>query len=157
MKRFIKLYSDDIIDLKGLLEEEKNRYNSGVSSIFYPYIESFKLVKSDDKLVAWPLDKEGHKIPNKKLRYNNFFSEYLDEIVKDSDNVEDLFDGYALENEINTDGPYTYMDKEQFELFRKAIVEVLPITKQKCYGAIWTDWGFKFVAELNQKGEWKIL
>ena len=44
----------------------------------------------------------------------------------------------------------------------KNLVNILPLenidlTKDKIYGAIWTDKGLIYVAKLNEKGKWELI
>lgn len=80
-----------------------------------------------------------------------------DDILKQADTIEELFDEFVLENEIKTDEKCSIMKRKIFEVLRKAITETMPITKQKCFGAIWTNKGLIYVAKMNNDGEFELL
>ena len=80
-----------------------------------------------------------------------------DDILKQADTIEELFDEFVLENEIKTDEKCSIMKRKIFEVLRKAITETMPITKQKCFGAIWTNNGLIYVAKMNNDGEFELL
>lgn len=75
--------------------------------------------------------------PNKKLEYHIF----NENIIKESDNLEDLFDEYVFENVL---GKILNMKK-------------FPEDCSRYYGAIWTNKGLIYVARMNKDGEWEIL
>ena len=68
-----------------------------------------------------------------------------DEIVAQADTIEDLCDefvviGREVEENFITKCPKAYL-KGNFEI----------------YGAVWCEWGLKFVARMNSKGELELL
>ena len=74
-------------------------------------------------------------------------------------------------NPIVREGVYDYDLIKQADYIRelldeiidnKNLVNILPLenidlTKDKIYGAIWTDKGLIYVAKLNEKGNWELL
>ena len=64
------------------------------------------------------------------------------DVIKESDNIEDLFDGYVVRNEVVRDLDIAKSYSKEF---------LKPV-----YGAIWTQKGLIYVAELTDKG-WKLV
>ena len=72
----------------------------------------------------------------------------LKEQFKASDNIEDLFDLNVI---VTSDGKHHIengLGIINIDLFNKS--------GDKAYGCIWTDWGLKYVAKLNEKGQWEL-
>jgi hypothetical protein len=83
-----------------------------------------------------------------------------DEIINRADTIEELCDRWV---EISNDEVYQigyfYVDFEKMEL--PPLKQINPINKKRIkveiYGAIWTKWGLKYVAKMNDKGELELL
>ena len=78
---------------------------------------------------------------------------------KESNMVEKLCDAFVCEQYIifiNCDKT----KKMEYE-FAGELCAWKPITQNMInngiYGAVWTEWGLKYVAKLDKKGKWKIL
>ena len=128
--RYIKTKDGKIIDVEKILENAKEKYNS-YSGGYYQKISSFKLKKVEDELVAVPLDENGKTIKHKNLRYNIFFRCYLEDIVKQSDNLDELIDEYILKD--TETGYCGIMDKEVM----KHSINPGTAYGREFYGAIW--------------------
>lgn len=78
------------------------------------------------------------------LRNERFIANH-GEVLKQADNIEDLCDGFVL------------VDKE---LNHKTIIAsskgFASSNDYELYGAIWTEWGLKYVAKMNQYGEMEL-
>ena len=72
-----------------------------------------------------------------------------DQVIKQSENIEELCDRFVV------------MDKETKEVMN--IVSFLAYAKLWSYckynidGAIWTEWGLKYVVKLDDKGELELI
>lgn len=73
-------------------------------------------------------------------------------VIKQADTIEDLCDEFVIKAYCSND-PFLFM-KEQIDI--KDFIS-------KCdkdtiiYGAIWCEWGLKYVARMNEKGEFELL
>ena len=71
------------------------------------------------------------------------------QVIKQSENIEDLCDRFVV------------MDKETKEVM--SIVTFLEYAKlwsyckYNIYGAVWCEWGLKYVAKLDDKGELELI
>ena len=72
-----------------------------------------------------------------------------DQVIKQSENIEELCDRFVV------------MDKETKEVMN--IVSFLEYAKlwsyckYNIYGAIWTEWGLKYVVKLDDKGKLELI
>lgn len=64
-------------------------------------------------------------------------------IIKSADTIEELCDEFVVE------------DNYDFAIFNN--LKLARQTKGTCYGAIWTKWGLKYVAKMNDKRELELL
>lgn len=64
-------------------------------------------------------------------------------IVKQSDDIEELFNCF-----VDHDCEYDTFLVTNDSMCRH---------NHEIYGAIWTKWGLKYVAKMNDKGEWELL
>lgn len=74
---------------------------------------------------------------------------------KQADTIEELCDEFVLAKN-------DYFEYTIFRLFTTAKSLKLESAKNKevvanIYGAIWTEWGLKYVAKMNEKGELELL
>ncbi len=79
------------------------------------------------------------------------------EILKQSENLEELCDqivynGYLYQNKIAWDG---CLIEDNFEELGEHITDEM--IKKGIYGAIWTEWGLKYVAKMNDDGELELI
>lgn len=73
----------------------------------------------------------------------------VNDIVEESDNIEDLFD----EKVLVIDGQRPIIANiRNLDEFKDS-----SFSNAKYYGAIWTDWGLKYVAKMNDKGGFELL
>lgn len=68
-------------------------------------------------------------------------SVYDYDLIEQADNIEELLDE-IIDNK---------------NLINILPLESIDLTKDKIYGAVWTDKGLIYVAKLNDKGEWELL
>lgn len=78
------------------------------------------------------------------------------QIIKESDNLEELFDGFVYHCH------WTLDHREEHKVYKtlKDLYANNYIVKSKyfiIYGAIWTDRGLIYVAKINMKGNWELL
>ena len=75
------------------------------------------------------------------------------EIVGESDTIKELCDEFVVAYE---DGArIVYGDLEWTKVKAKASSKIG--IKLMIYGAIWTEWGLKYIAKMNSKGEFELL
>lgn len=91
-----------------------------------------------------PLENDMVYIPN----------EGLNKILKQADTIEELCDAFVVVQKdfhdlLNADTHCLQTLKRYYEINK---IEVLGI-----YGAIWTKWGLKYVAKMNEKGELELI
>ena len=111
-------------------------------------------VESDIEYV-YKNDEECHLLQAYKDVYEEYGEETnwtdLGEIIKQADTIEELCDEFVL---------FDYDREIRPSIFR------FPIPLQKyvvihkdyeIYAAIWTEWGLKYVAKMNEKGELELL
>ena len=92
--------------------------------------------------------------------YNDYSPEDFNELInKQSDNIEDLFDKFIFDD---GDGDPLILDtlEELIYWFNHSKEEQYQV--RNCYGAIWTNWGLKFVSVIQQIDKnnnitWRIL
>lgn len=125
-------------------------------------MERYIKVKRDDEVLIYDIDDyaEGFgyykDILNNCLyygKYNDNEITYLGEIVKESDNLKELFDEFIAHNhKASPDVKDVFSIKEE-------LYYALDYMKNgySIYGAIWTDKGLIYVAKLNDKGEFELL
>ena len=68
-------------------------------------------------------------------------SVYDYDLIKQADTIEELLDEFVC----NTN------------LVNILELEIIDLTKDKIYGAIWTDKGLIYVSKLNEKGNWELI
>ena len=86
--------------------------------------------------------------------------EYKEEIIKQADTIEELCDEFVYEILTGEYEEPMYRDihnaridiKTQLKIYEDNMMSVCAI-----YGAIWTEWGLKYVAKMNEKGELELL
>lgn len=78
------------------------------------------------------------------------------EIIKTSENLEDLCDEFVCDHNNGTRVMQSKECKPQFPFSEKSI-DYLKRNNHTFYGAIWTDKGLIYVAKMNDKGELKLL
>ena len=89
------------------------------------------------------------------------------DILKQADTIEELCDEFVDTSELKTTntGGWLY---DEFDSKNKCLVyyaederRTIPLNEfedlSKIYGAIWTEWGLKYVAKMNDKGELCLL
>ena len=88
-------------------------------------------------------------------------------LCKTADTIEELCDEFLDTSELKTTntGGWLY---DEFDSDNKCLVyyaederRTIPLNEfddlSKIYGAIWTEWGLKYVAKMNEKGELELL
>ena len=85
-----------------------------------------------------------------------------EDIIKVADTIEELFDEFVVKDNdcdlcylLNDESKYAiqYHLKDQIDI----LVNDFKMQNDTCYGAIWTEWGLKYVAKMNDKGELELL
>lgn len=111
-----------------------------------------KIIKVDETGYIKEIDVCGKKclfLFNKNYLYGR-------EVVKQADNLNELFDEFIHDNRIirfeSRSKKYFYYlgDDFDFDVDKKMIEEGI-------YGAIWTSKGLIYVAKMNEKGELELL
>ena len=73
-----------------------------------------------------------------------------DKIIKEADTIEELCDEYVI---IDEDNEPNIKQGRDIDHCRR----IWAINNCLIYGAIWTEWGLKYVAKMNDKGELELL
>lgn len=74
------------------------------------------------------------------------------EIVDEANNIEELCDEFIVVSD-NCEKPIISASPfNELQLYAKGRKKYAI-----CYGAIWTEWGLKYVAKMNSKGELELL
>lgn len=81
----------------------------------------------------------------------------LDLDYEESDDIEDLFDEIRVKYENDKIPKKVFFNMVWYYKGIKAGKIKTDIEPFECYGAIWTNWGLKYVAKLNKKGRWSLI
>lgn len=97
-------------------------------NLHYRWIENNKVYK-----VGWDVEKPTFEA----------------DIIKEADTIEELCDCFVAVRK-NASGTYSvfFIELEEKEKW---------IDSYTIYGAIWTEWGLKYVAKMNDKGELELI
>lgn len=92
---------------------------------------------------------------------------HSDFVIKESDNLEDLFDAYVTYDINNEYDFFTKKDWDEPYPFEEDLKEIKnntlwvmnnrPDLEPMLYGAIWTNKGLTYVAYMNKDGEWELI
>ena len=90
-----------------------------------------------------------------------------EEVLKQADTIEELCDEFVDTSELKTTntGGWLY---DEFDSDNKCLVyyaederRTIPLNEfddlSKIYGAIWCEWGLKYVAKINKNGELELI
>ena len=90
----------------------------------------------------------------------------LGEILKQANTIEELCDVFVYKNKI-VEPPIINKEKPKYSYILVEIDDNTPFytrrltylndLEETLYGAIWTEWGLKYVAKMNDKGELELL
>ena len=82
-------------------------------------------------------------------------------VLKEADTIEELCNEFVLLDYKNFNELEHYSFKEinpLLELVKNLKYRPKEYRKEvRCYAAIWTEWGLKYIAKLNDKGEFELL
>lgn len=144
--RYIRTIDGRIVDLEKFINEEKDT--------FYYKDFIFEEITKDGELKWTAIGTEKNSIKDQIGRRCHFSATLNSEILKQTNTIEELCDEFVVIGIfINQIGCCCDTLEEAKEL--KDYVE-LP-QEQIIYGAIWTEWGLKYVAKMNDKGELELL
>lgn len=74
------------------------------------------------------------------------------EIVAEANTIEELCDEFIVVSD-NCEKPIiSALPFNELQLYAKDRTKYA-----NCYGAIWTEWGLKYIAKMNSKGELELL
>lgn len=91
-----------------------------------------------------------YKVIGASRNRNNVYSKSKcqTEVINSGDTIEELIDKYVIylpsKNIYDVSG-VNYLKRLEFDF------------GEVCYGAIWTEWGLKYVAKMNEKGELELI
>lgn len=98
---------------------------------------------------------------------HNRYTIHSDFVVKESDNIEDLVDGYVTYDVNNGYDFFTEKGWDETYPFENNLKEEKnntlwvmnnrPDLEPALYGAIWTNKCLMFVAKINKDGEWELI
>lgn len=78
---------------------------------------------------------------------------WIDDIIKQADNIKYLCDEFVPVKKGEIKGYRFVFVDDLFEYFK--VNDMLK--DYDIYGAIWTEWGLKYVSKLNSKGELELI
>ena len=74
------------------------------------------------------------------------------EIIDEANTIEELCDEFIVVSD-NCEKPIiSTLPFNELQLYAKGRTKYAI-----CYGAIWTEWGLKYIAKMNSKGEFELL
>ena len=81
------------------------------------------------------------------------------EVIKQADTIEELCDEFVIFNPTIEQKEYLvkWLGKDKIKYKTGQQQEGFITPYETLYGAIWTDWGLKYVAKMNEKGELELL
>ena len=113
-------------------------------------MERYVKVKRTDELLIYDTNDYaegfGFYTADNRLYYGKRELSWLGDIVKNSNNLEDLCNEFIA---YKKDCGHINIAKFQFKTYHKLDFEI--------YGAIWTDRGLIYIAKMNDKGELELL
>ena len=77
---------------------------------------------------------------------------YKESIIRQADTIEELCDEFIVISDNCKRPIISSLPFDELQLYAKGRTKYAI-----CYGAIWTEWGLKYVAKLNDKGELELL
>ena len=76
-----------------------------------------------------------------------------EEPIRESEKLDELFDEFVyVRNKPSLEKPLTSLIRDI-----SIIDKVRKKSNTTVYGCIWTEWGLKYVAKMNDKGDWELL
>lgn len=76
-----------------------------------------------------------------------------DTIIKEADTIEELCDEFVV-----VDNERHFIEHYDLDLEDKYLRKRYCLSSDyKIYGAIWTEWGLKYAAKMNEKGELELI
>lgn len=148
---------DGVYGVKELEKQLKKELSDKIDSLAYDYepellpsLEDFdiRISVENDELVY----EVSYSGPSEKYYGHLEIGENLGKIINQANTIEEVCDECVIIDN-NHELPYTrptgFDDLPKDARAPWFIGEVL--------GAIWTEWGLKYVAKLNEKGEWELL
>jgi hypothetical protein len=82
---------------------------------------------------------------------------YRDSIIKEAETIEELCDMFVGYIEINGNKEDLSIKMSDDLNDFNAIDRFMFVKEGELYGAIWTEWGLKYVAKMNENGELVLL
>ena len=128
-----------------------------------------KYIRTKDNRI---IDTTKYYIENSNLFKNGAYQEYKKELAnayKQADTIEELCDEFVLIHteydnskdifEARSSGTWLQHRGDNYYSFGLEQVRSgkMNIKGSTLYGAIWTEWGLKYVAKMNDKGELELL
>lgn len=90
-----------------------------------------------------------------EIKGKPYFSVFEENVLKQADTIEELCDCYVVWLK-NREIPIIEKPRKGYR-FYPSYFELGDCSFDKGYGAIWTEWGLKYVAKMNDKGELELL
>ena len=90
--------------------------------------------------------------PTFKIKVRSTITE--NEIVKKADTIEELCDEFVI---VWKDYEYKHCIWEDLKELKLSYKDWQFDEMENIFGAIWTEWGLKYVAKMNEKGELELL
>jgi hypothetical protein len=116
-----------------------------------------KYTRTKDKILDMSTCYYGYFELERSIIDINGYAYFLNEIIKQSDNIEELCDEFVMFTNGNKRNIRVYKTMHSISLYTKRDKKYKGNMVEKVYSAIWTDKGLIYVAKMNDKGEWELL
>ena len=77
---------------------------------------------------------------------------YESEVLNQADTIEELCDEFVIISIDQNKKPITHFTRHVNEP-----ISVFALDSHIIYGTIWTEWGLKYIAKMNEKGELELI
>lgn len=159
--RYIRTKNGVIIDLEKFINNEKDT----------PYYTDFIFdeITKDGHLKWTAVGTDKNSMENQRGRRCQFGATLNSEIVNQADTIEELCDGFVVENpekdfhvlRCYKEDVFSFVEDVEIPIGIKEYDEKRDLISGEhdwtVYGAIWTSKGLIYVAKMDEKGEMKLL
>ena len=152
MKKYIRTEDGRIVDVGAFIEEEK-------TSEYYKDHVFDEIENRDGKCrLHWTaIGIEDNRIVGQSSRRCDFEADIDSPFIEQGDTIEELCDEFVLTNGsghkdifINLDGLMCRRGNDEFSLDLNGVKNETLDDDFTIFGAIWTEWGLKYVSKLNR-------
>ena len=158
--KYVRTKDGRIVDIEKFINEEKDT----------PYYKDFIFEEiNKDGVLKWTaVGTEQNSIEEQRGIRCQFSATLTSEIINQANTIEELCDGFVVISEEYVEPHYVkelidtnaldfenhwrpYGNGKVLNKFCQELIDAV------IYGAIWTEWGLKYVAKMNEKGELELL